>query len=180
MTASVVGARSARLRMVGAVFGVRQVAPNTSSACRGGLDDVVGREGRAVPELGEEIAAQQRLGGLLVENPGLPAVRDMGGVDVTDPVMAELDDLTVGERHRRAVGQVVERHHAAERPMRDLGLGRRGQQIVHGAALVGFDVAEGDPAQAVDRDRSWRWPRTTSGNGVLGAPCGTAGAARRR
>ena len=64
MTASVVGPRSASRRMVGAVFGVRQVAPKTSSAQARWLDDVVACEGRAVAELGEKVAAEQRPGGL--------------------------------------------------------------------------------------------------------------------
>ena len=36
--------------------------------------------------------------------------------------------------------------------MSDFGLRRRGEQLVHGPALVGFDVAEGDPAELVERD----------------------------
>ena len=102
MTARVVGSRSASRRMVGPVSGVRQLAPKTSSAWAAALDDVVGRDRRPVAELGEEVAAEQRVGGLLVEDPGLPAVGDVRGVDVPDPVLAELDDLAVGQRARAA------------------------------------------------------------------------------
>ena len=35
--------------------------------------------------------------------------------------------------------------------MGHFGLRRRGEQLVHGAALVGFDMAEGDPAKPVER-----------------------------
>ncbi|MCC6897803.1 MAG: helix-turn-helix transcriptional regulator [Polyangiaceae bacterium] len=36
--------------------------------------------------------------------------------------------------------------------MRDLGVGSRREELVHRAALVRLDVAEGDPAQARERD----------------------------
>jgi len=81
------------------------------------------------------------------------------------PVRAELEDLAVGERHGRPVGQVVQRHHAAERPMGDFGLRRCGEQLVHGSALVGFDMAEGDPAEPVERgDRAMASARSGSGS----------------
>jgi hypothetical protein len=75
----------------------------------------------------------------------------MRRADMPHPVPAELEDLAVGERHGRPVGQVVQRHHAAERPMGGFGLRRCGEQLVHGPALVGFDMAEGDPAEPVKR-----------------------------
>jgi hypothetical protein len=73
------------------------------------------------------------------------------GVDVAHPVAAELDHLAVLEGYRRPVGHVVERHHATEGAVGDLGAGRSGEELVHRAALVGLDVAEGDPAQVLER-----------------------------
>jgi hypothetical protein len=51
-------------------------------------------------------------------------------------------------RHaRRPIGQIVQRHHAGDRAVDHFGARRIGEEQVHGAALVGFDVPEGDPAQ---------------------------------
>ena len=50
-------------------------------------------------------------------------------------------DLAVGHRTGRTVGQVVQRHHARQLAVDDLGLRRRGEELVHRAALVGLDVA---------------------------------------
>jgi hypothetical protein len=74
----------------------------------------------------------------------------MRRVDVADAVDAELDHLTIRERTRRSVGEVVERHHAAETAVRDLGSRCGREQLVHGAALIGLDVAEGDPPKPLD------------------------------
>ena len=83
---------------------------------------------------------------------GVPAVRDMRRVEVADPLAAEVDHLAVLQHARRAVGHVVERHHAAGLPVRHLRLRRDREPLVHRAALVGLVVAEGDPAQPFGRD----------------------------
>jgi len=68
--------------------------------------------------------------------------------------LPEVDRLAVGERPRQPVGEVVERHHAAQRAVRDRGGRRRREPVVHRAALVGLDMAEGDPAQTVERQHA--------------------------
>jgi len=55
-------------------------------------------------------------------------------------------------RVRGSVAKVVERDHASDRAVRDLGAGRRGQELVHRAALVGSHVSEGDPPQPSERN----------------------------
>ena len=116
---------------------------------RRALDDVVARERGTVADLGEEVTAEQRAGGLLVEHARVPAVGHVRCVDVTNPVRSQLDDLTVGERHRWTVAEVVVRDHAPERAVRDLGVRRDREELVHRAALVGLEVTERDPPQAV-------------------------------
>jgi hypothetical protein len=36
----------------------------------------------------------------------LPAMTDVGSIDVPDPVLTRLDPVTIGERHRKTIGQV--------------------------------------------------------------------------
>lgn len=61
---------------------------------------------------------------------------DVGSVDVPDTMLPQFDDLTIGERDRRAVGQVVQRNHAPESAVGDLSVRRSCQKLVHGTALV--------------------------------------------
>jgi hypothetical protein len=68
---------------------------------------------------------------------------------VADLSAAEVEDLAVGARAWRPVGEVVERHHAADHAVGDLGPGCGGEPLIHRATLVGLDVAEGDPPQTI-------------------------------
>ena len=72
---------------------------------------------------------------------------DVGGVDPAHPLAAQVDHLAVGQRARRAVGLVVERDQHADVAVHDLGLRRDAEPLVHGAALVGLEVAERDVPQ---------------------------------
>jgi hypothetical protein len=66
-------------------------------------------------------------------------------------VPAELEHLAVGQGARRALGDVVHRHHGGDAAAHRLGLRRGGEEIVERAALVGLEVREGDVAQALER-----------------------------
>ena len=153
MSASVRGSRSARRpqrggRRRGEAGGAEQVVGGER-----GLDEVgVVHEGGAVAGAGEQVAAQQGAGRLVVHHLRLPAVRDVRGDDRAHAVAADVAGAVVGDGHRRAVGEVVDRHLAAQRVEQHLGRRRGGQPLVHRAALVGLDVAEADPAQPVDRE----------------------------
>ena len=68
---------------------------------------------------------------------------------MADPLAAQIEDLTVGQTSWRAIGEIVERHQVSELAVRDLRFGRGSQPLVHGAALVGFDVTEATKALAV-------------------------------
>ena len=82
-------------------------------------DHVAGGQRRPVAELGEEVAAHQRAGRLLVEHAGVPAMRGVRGVDEADALAAaEVDHLAVAEHARRPVGEVVQRHHDPGLPVR--------------------------------------------------------------
>ena len=116
-------------------------------------DDVALGQRRAVAELGEQVAAQQGPRRLLVQHAGVPAMRRMRRVDEADALAAaEVDHFAVLQHARRAVGEVVERHHAAGLAVRRRRLRRDREPFVHRAALVGLEMAEGDPAQALGRD----------------------------
>jgi hypothetical protein len=68
------------------MLGLRHEYLNRSSAAIAGLNDVALRQGRAVAELGEEIAAHQGPGRFLEDHTGVPAVRGMGRIEVADPL----------------------------------------------------------------------------------------------
>ena len=102
--------------------------------------------------LGEQVTAQQRSRRLLVEDPGLPGVGHVGCGEVAEALPAEVEHVAVGEGPRRPVGEVVHRHHAAEGAEGHLGSGCGRQPLVQAAALVGLDVTEADPAQAIEGD----------------------------
>ena len=100
----------------------------------------------------EQVAGQQRRGGLVEPNPGLPVVRDVRSGDEAKPMPADVEHVLLRCDNGRAIAQVGQRQHHGQWPCDDLG-GRRGRQKhVHRAALVGLDVAEGDPAQLLQRD----------------------------
>ena len=125
MSPSVFGCRSARRRIVGAVFGVSAVDAKRRSVSIAGADDVVVRERRAVAERGEEIAREQRARRLLVQHHGVPAVRYVRRSQEAYPFAADVENLAVFERARRARRLISERDHAA-----DLALHRRGVRCV--------------------------------------------------
>ena len=160
------------------VCGARHVAWNIASAASAGstTSSVV----RAGPrtDLGEEVAAQQRAGGLLEEDLGLPAVGHVRRGDLADPLAAEVDAprprrAARGGRSHRSLSEMSQ----PRAPCATWLLGRGREPHVHRAALVGLDVAEGDPAQRLDRQH--RGHRLgDQREHARGARCGTAAARR--
>ena len=103
-------------------------------------------------DLGEKVAAHQRSGRLLVEHAGIPPVRDMRSVEIANALpVAEVDGLTVGQGAGQAVGCIVQRDQATGLSVRSFGLRRDRKPFVQRAALVGLEMAEANPAQALDR-----------------------------
>src|SRR5205814_896503 len=80
---------------------------------RGGVEHIVRRERRTVTEVREQVSAEQRAGGLFVDDVRVPAVRDMWCLDVAHAFAAEVALFVGVERYGRAVGEVVDRNHAA-------------------------------------------------------------------
>src|SRR6516162_6808856 len=73
-------------------------------------------------------------------------------VDETDALAAtEVDDFAVRQYARGTIREIVERYHAADLTVRRRGLRRNREPFVHRAALVGFEMAERDPTQALSR-----------------------------
>ena len=94
-------------------------------------------------------------------------------------VPAEDDLLAVGERARRAVGDVAHRDHRRDLAAERRRLRRDGEQFVERAALVGLEVREADIAQPLHRHDARRPPRAPAGTSGA-ARCGRAAARRRR
>ena len=112
----------------------------------GTLDNVVAGDGRPGAELAEEVPAQERARRLLEEHLGLPSMGHVGCRDLTHALSPEVDHFALRERAGRAVAQVVQRDVAPEAAVGHLAARSGGEPHVHGPALVGLDVTEGDPA----------------------------------
>jgi hypothetical protein len=65
-------------------------------------------------------------------------------------VLAQREDLSVGERARRPISQVINRYHGRNRTAQWYGLRSNGKPLVERAALVGFHVRESNVAKARD------------------------------
>ena len=89
-----------------------------------GLDDAVLGDGRSLPHLREQIAAEQCAGNLLVDEARFPGVWHMRRVDVAHAPSADIENLAVRERARRPVGQIVQRYHARRMAMDTLLMDR--------------------------------------------------------
>jgi len=82
---------------------------------------------RWIAKMREQISTKQGLRRLLENHAGVPAVRNMRRIDPANALASKIEDLAIGERARRTVGEVVERHHAGGLPLDHLRL-RRARQ----------------------------------------------------
>ena len=102
MSASVRGSRSASRRSVGAVSGGERGRAEHVLGVERGLDEVgVVDERRAVADLGEQVAAEERAGGLVEQHLGLPAVghvRASGCVRTRVPADVERPSASASDR----------------------------------------------------------------------------------
>ncbi len=134
-----------------------------------GPHDVAAGHRRRIAHVGEEIAGEQRAGGLLVEQARVPAVRHVRGVEAAHAAAAQVEDLVVGERARGPRRLIVEPDRAADGPVGDGGRRRGVEPFREGSALVGLDVAEGDPAQPAQVHDAGRGGRDGRVEGALAA-----------
>ena len=120
--------------------------------------------GRSAPPAVKQVAAEQRPGRGLEQQPALPVVRQVGvSSQRTPPAQRQL--LAVGQRARRPIGQVVHRDHRRGRAAHRLGAGRDREPVVQRAALVGLHVREGRRSGACAASpRTWATASRTSGN----------------
>ena len=80
-----------------------------SSAANRRPDNIALCQSRTIAELGKQVAAKQGLAHLFIKNAGVPTVGYMRRVDVADPLaFTQIDDFTVVQDLRRAVGHVVQ------------------------------------------------------------------------
>ena len=75
----------------------------------------------------------------------------MRRLEPTHGVATEGDELTVIHRARAPVREIVHRDHGGNLAAERLGVRRDRQELVQCAALVGLEMRERDPAQALDR-----------------------------
>ena len=74
-------------------------------------------------------------------------MRHVGRGKKLQTVASGLEYFVIGQRPRRAIGEVVDHHDGADETANGLSSRRHFQPFVQGAALVGLEVAEADPAQ---------------------------------
>jgi PAS domain S-box-containing protein len=122
----------------------------------GCLDNAFTPDGRTITQLGEEIAGEQSLGRFLEDQAGFPGMGNMRGVEIAYALAAEVQHLSICKRARWPVGQIVQRHHAGDHAMGDLRFRGHGQPLIHRTAFIGFDMAEGNPAQPLQRQNAGR------------------------
>ena len=147
ISARVFGASFARPRSVAPMPGLRDEYLKMSSAAIAGPTTSPSVKTLSLPSWVKQVAAQQRAGRLLVEDAGVPAVRGMRRIDEAHPLAADVDHLAVGEDAGRPVGEVIQGDEAAGGAVGRRRLRGGGEPFVHGAALVGLEMPEGDPAQ---------------------------------
>src|SRR5215813_109122 len=79
-------------------------------------------------------------------------MRDVRRVYETDALTAaEIDDFAVRQYARGTIREIVEGYHAAGSTVRGRRLWRDREPFVHRAALVGLEMPERDPTQAIGR-----------------------------
>src|SRR5208282_3203702 len=116
--------------------------------------DVSVRDRRAVAELKEQIAAEQRPRCFLENQSRVPAVRNVRRVDAPYALAAQIEHLAVRERARWPRRGVVKPYIAADSSMRRGRIRRRIEPFVERTAFVGFHVAERDPSQLLQIEQS--------------------------
>src|SRR2546421_2448955 len=94
----------------------------------------------------EEVRPEQSSLRLLKEKPSVPAVRDVWCREETQAMTPGFEHFSIAERARRAVGEIVDHHHCADKAANSLRVWRDFQPLVQRAALVGLEMAEADPA----------------------------------
>ena len=125
----------------------------SSAAIAGPTTSPVGKR-RAIAELREQIAAHQRAGRFLEEHAGVPAVRRVRRVDDSGRACRRRGRSPRRRASARGVRSAKSLSDTMQpvRPCAAVRLGRGGKPLVHRAAFVGLEMAEGDPAQALGRD----------------------------
>jgi hypothetical protein len=150
MIASVRGASSANLRIVLPVAGFRLDAWNMSSAAIAGPTTSLSVRGTPSPRWVNKSPQSRMPVGLFIEDAGFASMWDMRCVQVANAsVPAEVYRFTIGQHARCAIRHIIQRYHAADLPMHDLGVRCYSEPFIHRATLVGLVVAEGDPSQSL-------------------------------
>ena len=70
--------------------------------------------------------------------------------EVAELLPSQIEKLPIFERERCPVSEIVDLHHAPQGAEGDLGIGGGLEPLVHGSALVGFDMSEAEPAQLIE------------------------------
>src|SRR5215468_12342848 len=79
-------------------------------------------------------------------------MRDVRRVDKTDALTAtEIDNFAVRQYARWTIREIVEGYHTTGLTVRGRCLRRDREPFVHRAALVGLEMPERDPTQAIGR-----------------------------
>ena len=118
----------------------------------GRADDVGLGQRWSVAQVSEQIAAQQRPGRLSSNSTLASQACGTWGVSMwrTRLAPSSMTSPSAKGRGGRSAISLIETMQPSP-PWATCGVRRGGQELVHGAALVGLDVTERDPAQPLDR-----------------------------
>jgi hypothetical protein len=117
-----------------------------------GRDYVPVGKRRTIAGMGEQIAAEERLGRFFEQKPCLPIMRNVRSIDVPNALATEIDDLAIGQLAGRSITQIIERNQATKRTVRDLGSRRGSEKFVHRPALVRLHVPKRNPPDSRERN----------------------------
>ena len=130
---------------------VRKVVHRRAKRLARAQDVRLGQRHIARAALGEEVAAEERPRRHIQHQPAFPGMGHVGRVVPAHGVAAEREVLAIRERTRRAIGEVVDRHHGGHGSAHRHRLRRGGQEGIERTAFVRLEVRQPDVTQALDR-----------------------------
>ena len=105
-----------------------------------------------LPELGEQVAAEQGARRGVVQESAFPSVRQVRRIDPLHRMLPEREVLLIGKHPRRTVGQIPDGHHCGDLPAEGHGPRRGRKELIERSAFVGLDVRERDIPKRRHRD----------------------------
>ena len=121
-------------------FRVRVIVQLTAKRFAGSENIRLDERPLASARLGEEVAAEERLGPFFHQKPAFLGVRQMRRIEPAHRVVTDRERLAVGERPGGTIGEVVDRYHRRDLPAQRHRPRRGGEPLVERATFVRLNV----------------------------------------